>query len=84
MGREVGVAELRKAIPSHCFKPSYMKSLGYLFRDAFLAAALMVGAYHYIPYIEDYWLQFAAWAFYGYTEGLVFVGLWVSRCLCHA
>ena len=45
-----------------------------------LAALGLYLAYQYIPLIDSFWLRFAAWALWGYAEGLVFVGLWVRFC----
>ena len=73
------IKDLREAIPPHCFKPSYMKSLGYLARDLLLAGSLMALACTYIPQIDNTSIRGVTWALYGFVEGLVFTGLWVSR-----
>lgn len=73
----VGIQELRKAIPKHCFQPSYRLSVWYLFRDLLLAAITMEAAHVYIPHIATPVFRFGAWAAYGYFEGLVMTGIWV-------
>lgn len=74
---EVGIKELRKAIPEHCFKPSYWISFSYLVRDLAAISILMFAAFTYIPKINDPVMRWSAWALYGYVEGLLFTGLWV-------
>ena len=75
----IGIAELREAIPEYCFRPSYRKSLWYLFRDLALAIILMRVAYVSIPLLEAGVLRYVAWASYGYLQGLVCTGLWVRK-----
>jgi hypothetical protein len=73
----VTVDELKRVIPSHCFKSSYGLSLFYLFRDFVAVAAIAYVAWAYIPGIQMPIARYAAWAIYGYIQGLVFTGLWV-------
>lgn len=68
---------LRRAIPKHCFEPSAVKSLSYLVRDVILVTALGWTAVRYIPSIEDATLRFAAWALYGFVQGLICTGIWI-------
>lgn len=77
----VKLEDLRKAIPAHCFKPLYLTSFWYLFRDIALASITMTVGFLYIPLIENAPLRYAAWTAYGYLEGLTMTGLWVYSIL---
>ncbi|SLM38213.1 delta-12 fatty acid desaturase [Lasallia pustulata] len=79
---KVTVEDLRRAIPAHCFKPTYRQSLWYLFRDLMVSGSLMAAAYTFVPQIENNLLRYAAWATYGYVQGLAFTGLWVLGHEC--
>jgi hypothetical protein len=79
--RMVTIEDLRRAIPSHCFKPSYAKSLSFLVRDLAVISAFGLVAWFYIPHGQHTYARYIAWVFYGYMQGLAFTGLWVSICL---
>lgn len=51
----------------------------YLFRDLMVSGCLIAAAYTYIPRIQNNLLRYAAWAVYGYVQGLAFTGLWVCE-----
>jgi hypothetical protein len=74
----VTIDDLKRAIPAYCFRPSYLKSLGFLFRDILVMGAFGAVAWFYIPEIQYAPVRYAAWLFYGYMQGLAFTGLWVS------
>ncbi|KAL9057985.1 MAG: hypothetical protein Q9162_001977 [Coniocarpon cinnabarinum] len=74
--------DLKNAIPSYCFQPSYVKSLQYLLRDFFVAGALMYLAHNYIDLINDARARAAAWAVYGYFQGQQMTGIWVLGHEC--
>lgn len=74
----VSIQDLRNAIPAHCFKPTLVKSFFYLFRDLALVAGLVTAAVKFIPLIESPLLLYPVWALYGWAQGLVCTGLWVS------
>ena len=76
--KQVGIDELRAAIPPECWKTTNWQAWTLLMRDVLLAGIIMYLAYLYIPLINDPSLRFVAWAFYGWLEGLVFTGLWVN------
>ncbi|KAF4636425.1 hypothetical protein G7Y89_g1667 [Cudoniella acicularis] len=78
----VDLDDLRKAIPAHCWKPSYLISFSYLFRDLALAGSAMALAYTYIPQVENQWVRYALWALYGYVQGLFMTGIWVLGHEC--
>lgn len=73
----VTVDDLRKAIPPHCFKPSYTTSFAYLSRDFLVAGALFFLASAYVPRIEYPLARYIAWVAYGYVQGLAWTGVWV-------
>ncbi|EAQ88866.1 hypothetical protein CHGG_05485 [Chaetomium globosum CBS 148.51] len=71
------IQTIRDAIPAHCFVPSTWRSLGYVFRDVSMAAALGWAAFTYISQIEDFTWRTAVWIVYGYLQGLVCTGIWI-------
>ncbi|CAD6594171.1 MAG: hypothetical protein ASARMPRED_008799 [Alectoria sarmentosa] len=79
---KLGLAELRKAIPEHCFERSYLIPMWTVCRDVAISLGLMYAAYAYIPKIEHDVLRWSAWALYGFTEGLMFTGLWILGHEC--
>jgi hypothetical protein len=74
----VTIDDLKRAIPPYCFRPSYLKSLGFLSRDILVIGTFGAVAWLYIPEIQYTPVRYAAWIFYGYMQGLAFTGLWVS------
>lgn len=70
---------IRNAIPAHCFRPSAAVSLAYMARDFAMCFGLAWAALTYIPTISDeYWpARWAAWAVYGWAQGLVCTGIWI-------
>ncbi|KAI4601367.1 hypothetical protein KJ359_012559 [Pestalotiopsis sp. 9143b] len=76
------VNTIRKAIPAYCFQPSVVRSLGYVARDLTLAAGLGYAALTYIPQIENFYARAAAWAAYGFAQGLVGTGIWILAHEC--
>lgn len=76
------IAAIRAAIPAHCFEPPLARSLGYLARDFALCLSLGYAALTYIPQLESAPLRWAAWALYGWLQGLVCVGIWILAHEC--
>ncbi|KAI1860332.1 uncharacterized protein JN550_011598 [Neoarthrinium moseri] len=76
------VNTIRKAIPAHCFQPSALRSLSYVFRDLCLAAGLGYAALTYIPALDNVYYRAAAWATYGFAQGLVGTGIWILAHEC--
>ncbi len=73
------MAEIKAAIPSHCFERSLTKSMAYA---AFsLSLTLLIGflAWSFIPLT---WAWLPAWIGYGYINGTVAVGVWVVAHEC--
>lgn len=75
------VAQLRKAIPAHCFERSAYKSSLYLFRDFAFIWTFFYLATH-IDGIESTVGRYTAWAAYWYFQGLVMTGVWVIAHEC--
>ncbi|KAK6078453.1 fatty acid desaturase [Seiridium cupressi] len=76
------VNTIRKAIPPHCFQPSAVRSLAYVARDLALAAGLGYAALTYIPQLPNAYVRAAAWAAYGFAQGLVGTGIWILAHEC--
>jgi len=76
------IQTIRDAIPPHCFEPPVFRSLGYVVRDLTLAFSLGWAAFTYIPQIQDSIWRGAAWAVYGYLQGLVLTGVWILAHEC--
>jgi fatty acid desaturase len=67
--------QIYDAIPSHCFQPNTLLSLGYVLRD--FAFVLVLGlAATQIPSLPFPYLRQVAWFTYAFVQGLVFTGLW--------
>ncbi len=75
------VAELRAAVPAHCFERSLLKSSFFVLRDGALVAAVGCLAHALIP-MELTPLSAAAWAAYAAVQGTVATGLWVIGHEC--
>lgn len=73
---------LRNAIPAHCFEASLVTSVGYLVRDVALITALGWAALEYIPQLPEPAMRWAAWAAYGFVQGLFATGLWILAHEC--
>jgi fatty acid desaturase len=71
------VAELRVAIPTHCFERSLLKSLFFVLRDGALVATIGGLACALIP--MD---MFGVWVVYAALQGTVAAGLWVIGHEC--
>ena len=67
------LAEIKRQIPPHCFKPNLSQSIYYVFRDFFFVACLYYGAYatYATPYHSLYLPVF--WFFTGFFMWAIFV-----------
>jgi omega-6 fatty acid desaturase (delta-12 desaturase) len=72
---------IHDAIPPHCFKPSTLRSMAYVFRD-YLYASILVYAATYIQYIPNIYARGVAWAAYSVLQGFVFTGIWILAHEC--
>nr|AFN53645.1 omega-6 desaturase [Linum usitatissimum]AMY26637.1 fatty acid desaturase 2-oxidoreductase activity, omega-6 desaturase [Linum usitatissimum] len=79
------LADLKKAIPPHCFKRSIPRSFSYLVFDLIVAAVFYHIAATYFPLIPKP-LSYVAWPAYWFVQGSVLTGVWVigHECGHHA
>ncbi|GJN28900.1 hypothetical protein PR202_gb17073 [Eleusine coracana subsp. coracana] len=75
------LAEIKRAIPPHCFHRSVLKSSSYLLRDVAAVALLLYFAVALIPLLPAS-LRLAAWPVYWAAQGCAFGGLWVLAHEC--
>jgi omega-3 fatty acid desaturase (delta-15 desaturase) len=68
------IADLRKAIPSHCFKPSLSLSIYYFFKDYTMIVGLVLLAL----YVNSWYF----WPFYWFLQGTMFWALFVVGHEC--
>ncbi|GME33059.1 Fatty acid desaturase type 1 [Neofusicoccum parvum] len=74
------LADLKRAIPAHCFQSSATRSVAYLVRDVCMALVLAYGALHIR--VESTMASAILWNLYGFTQGLVFTGIWILAHEC--
>lgn len=67
------LAEIKRVIPAHCFKPSLVRSISYVLRDFLIIAALYMGAFftYNTPFYHVYLPFF--WFFTGFFMWALFV-----------
>lgn len=73
--------QIHDAIPPHCFKPSYLRSMAYVVRD-YVYVAIAAYAASYIQYIPNLFARGIAWAAYSVVQGIVFTGIWILAHEC--
>jgi omega-6 fatty acid desaturase / acyl-lipid omega-6 desaturase (Delta-12 desaturase) len=76
------LADLRKAIPPHCFQRSLIRSCSYLAHDLAIAAGLLYLALAVIPALPGVLLRAAAWPLYWAAQGSIMFGVWVIAHEC--
>ncbi|KAJ5117154.1 hypothetical protein N7448_004099 [Penicillium atrosanguineum] len=85
LNKEVSVQELRNAIPDYCFQPSLFWSFFYLARDL-TYSAILLGSLYYLLHTEfvsqSTIAYYAVVNAYGFTQGVVWTGLWVIAHDC--
>uniref|UniRef100_M8CGH2 Omega-6 fatty acid desaturase, endoplasmic reticulum isozyme 2 n=1 Tax=Aegilops tauschii TaxID=37682 RepID=M8CGH2_AEGTA len=75
------LAQIKKAIPPHCFERSVIKSFSYLVHDLVIVATLLYAALVWIPTLPSV-LQLGAWPLYWAVQGGVMTGVWVIAHEC--
>ncbi|KAF5777624.1 putative fatty acid desaturase domain-containing protein [Helianthus annuus] len=80
-----GIADVKKAIPPHCFNRSLSTSFYYLIRDLCFVFSLYYIANNYITLLSPPF-SYIAWPIYWFSQGSVMVGLWniVHDCGHHS
>lgn len=75
------LADIKKAIPPHCFQRSLIRSFSYLIYDLTAVSILYYLATTYIPQLPHP-LPYVAWPVYWFLQGCVFMGLWLIAHEC--
>ncbi|XP_071940118.1 delta(12)-acyl-lipid-desaturase-like [Coffea arabica] len=79
------IRDIKKAIPPHCFKRSFLRSFFYLVRDlilVFLFYYIATTYFHLLPSPYNY----LAWPIYWILQGCICIGVWMigHECGHHA
>ncbi|KAJ4828532.1 Delta(12) fatty acid desaturase [Turnera subulata] len=74
------LADLKKAIPPHCFERSLLRSLDYVVRDL-SAVFFLYYSTKFIPLLPSP-LQYIAWPVYWFLQGCVLTGIWMIAHEC--
>lgn len=74
------LADIRAAIPKHCFERSVLTSFRYLAQDLAMVAGLVYAA-SWIS-AAPAWVAWVAWPMYWFAAGTVGTGLWVLAHEC--
>nr|GFA12004.1 omega-6 fatty acid desaturase [Tanacetum cinerariifolium] len=75
------LADIKKAIPPHCFERSLIRSFSYLIADLTAVSIFYYLATTYIPQLPHP-LPYLAWPVYWFVQGCVFMGLWLIAHEC--
>ncbi|MQM21802.1 hypothetical protein Taro_054846 [Colocasia esculenta] len=75
------LADVKKAIPPHCFRRSLLRSSSYVVRDLAAVAALFYLAVCHFPHLPAL-VSFLAWPLYWVVQGCVLMGVWVLAHEC--
>lgn len=78
------IKDIRDAIPKHCFERSYVRSMGYVFRDMILLATTFYLWHNYVTpeFIPSKPVRVVLWGAYTFLQGLFGTGLWVLAHEC--
>lgn len=77
--------QIRDSIPTHCFKRSAIRGLGYVARDlALIAGNFYLFNNHVIPALSGFnpLVRAAAWGLYSIAQGFFGTGIWVLAHEC--
>lgn len=74
------LADIRAAIPPHCFKRSTLTSLRFILQDCAISYGLFHLACTFLneTYIPSLWVRALLWPVWWYTIGCVMTGMWVE------
>ena len=76
------LAEVRAAIPKHCFKHSVPRALALVVRDGCVIGTFGGLAWHFLPGENLGLADFLCWMVYGFWQGAAFTGWWVLAHEC--
>ena len=76
------LAELRAAVPPHCFRRSLLRSSAYLLLDCCAAVALYCAVRAADAQLVSLSARLALWAAYTLAQGAVCTGIWVIAHEC--
>jgi omega-6 fatty acid desaturase (delta-12 desaturase) len=76
------LAELRAAVPPHCFRRSLLRSSAYLAADCCAAAALYLAVRVADELLVSLAARVALWVAYTLAQGAVCTGIWVVAHEC--
>ncbi|TLD27981.1 Bifunctional purine biosynthetic protein ADE1 [Venturia nashicola] len=82
---QVGINEIRKAIPAYCFQPSLFWSFYYLFRDLIYSTILIRAFFSIYKYTQDgpyQYLHYPLLILQSFSQGIVWTGLWILAHEC--
>ncbi|KAI0523637.1 fatty acid desaturase-domain-containing protein [Xylaria bambusicola] len=74
---KLDIKTLRDQIPAHCLKPSTLRSLSFVVRDAAVFVGLLYGAFWVDKNSNPYVSTFTRYVAYPYAAGIAMTGLWV-------
>ncbi|KAJ0780122.1 putative oxidoreductase [Helianthus annuus] len=75
------LADIKKAIPPHCFERSLIRSFSYLIADLTAVSVFYYLATTFIPQLPHP-LPYLAWPVYWFLQGCVFMGIWLIAHEC--
>ncbi|PIM98205.1 Delta(12)-fatty-acid desaturase [Handroanthus impetiginosus] len=75
------LGDLKKAIPSHCFKRSIPRSFSYVAYDLTIASIFYYVATNYF-HLLPHPLSYLAWPLYWICQGCILTGVWVIAHEC--
>lgn len=77
------LADLKNAIPPHCFQRSMLKSFGYLASDFVIVSSLFLCAYILLEQQSPpFYCQLVGYSLYWFCQGSVLFGVWVLAHEC--
>ncbi|KAI1281123.1 fatty acid desaturase-domain-containing protein [Xylaria sp. FL0933] len=74
---KLDIKTIRDSIPAHCFRPSTLRSLSFVVRDAAVFVGLLYGALYIDKTANPYVSALTRYVVYPYAAGIAMTGLWV-------
>lgn len=76
------IGDLKRAIPAHCFKPTYVESFSHLALDLVQVAACIAAIMWVDTHVQNPVLWTLAWIAYWVYQGVTLTGVWVIAHEC--